>query len=109
MAVNRFATDSDAEIEMVRQAALEAGAFAAVEANHWALGGAGAVELARSVVDACAAARKEAAAGGASTFKYLYPLTAPIKDKIERVAKEIYGAAAVVRWGGRGGGSWGSG
>lgn len=98
VAVNRFASDSDAEIAMVKAAALEAGAHAAVEANHWALGGAGAVELAEAVIAACAAARADAAAG-VSSFRYLYPLSAPIKDKIATVAREIYGAAGVVRAG----------
>ena len=92
VAVNRFATDSDAEIAMVRAAALEAGAVAAVECNHWALGGAGAVDLARAVMDACAAAR----APGAAPFRFLYPLELPIKAKIETIATQIYGAASVT-------------
>ncbi len=95
VAVNRFASDTDAEIAIVKAAALEAGAYAAVEANHWALGGAGAVDLANAVIEACAEARTQAAAG-TSSFKYIYPLSAGIKEKIETVAKEIYGAAEVV-------------
>lgn len=80
---------------MVRQAALEAGAHAAVEANHWAKGGAGAVDLANAVIEACAEARKQAASG-LSSFRYLYPLDADIKAKIETVAQQIYGAEGVV-------------
>jgi formyltetrahydrofolate synthetase len=104
VAVNRFHTDTDAEIALVKERALAAGAFAAVEANHWARGGAGAAELATSLSDACAAARAEAAAaatpsgsgsGAAGGFRYLYPLDAPIKEKVATIAAEIYGAAAV--------------
>ena len=98
VAVNRFATDTDAEIALVREAALAAGAHSAVEANHWAEGGAGAVALAQAVIDACASAREGAG------FRFLYPPEAPLKTKIETVAKEIYGAAGVVRT--LGGGGW---
>jgi formyltetrahydrofolate synthetase len=91
VAVNRFATDTDAEIEIVKKAALEAGALAAVECNHWAKGGAGAVELADAVVAACSKARSATE----SSFKFLYPLEMPIKDKISTIAREIYGAAGV--------------
>ena len=94
VAVNRFSTDSDAEIAMVKAAAMEAGAFAAVEANHWAQGGLGAVDLARAVVDACAAA-KTAAATGAGGFRFLYPLELGLKEKIAAIAHGIYGAASV--------------
>lgn len=90
VAVNRFATDADSEIAMVVRAATEAGAVA-VEANHWALGGAGAVDLARAVVTACAEAR----AAGPESFKFLYPLEASPKAKIEAICTGIYGAAAV--------------
>lgn len=94
VAVNRFSTDTEAEVALVKAAALEAGAFAAVEANHWALGGAGAVDLARAVVDACAAA-KAAAASGAGGFRFLYPIEMGLKDKIAAIALGIYGAAGV--------------
>lgn len=57
VAINRFATDTDAELELVRTLSLAAGATAAVVANHWAEGGAGAADLGRAVIDACAAAR----------------------------------------------------
>jgi formyltetrahydrofolate synthetase len=112
VAINRFATDTDAEIAAVKAAALEAGATAAVEANHWAQGGAGAADLARAVAVACAASRAADAAAAAassgsaaapssapaasSTFKFLYPLDLPIKGKIEAIAKGIYGAAEVT-------------
>jgi formyltetrahydrofolate synthetase len=91
VAVNRFSTDSDAEVALVCKAAMEAGAFAAVECNHWAEGGAGAIGLAKAVTAACAHTR----AAPLPTFKYLYALEVPIKTKIETVCFEVYGAAKV--------------
>jgi methylenetetrahydrofolate dehydrogenase (NADP+)/methenyltetrahydrofolate cyclohydrolase/formyltetrahydrofolate synthetase len=91
VAVNRFATDSDREIAAVIAAANAAGAEA-VEANHWAEGGRGAVKLAEAVVAACARSR----AAGAGSFRPLYPLDLPIKEKIETICTSIYGAAAVT-------------
>ncbi len=86
VAVNRFWHDTEAEIAMVKRIAEEAGAEAAVMANHWAEGGAGAIELAEAVV---------AAAEKPSEFRFLYDLEQPIKNKIEIIAKEIYGADGV--------------
>jgi len=86
VAVNRFTADTDAEIELVCGAALEAGAEEAVMTDHWARGGAGAVDLARAVMAAC---RKE------KDFRFLYPLEWDIKKKIETIATRIYGAAGV--------------
>lgn len=63
VAINRFATDTDAELELVRSLSLAAGATAAVVANHWAEGGAGAADLGRAVIDACAAARANETSG----------------------------------------------
>jgi formate--tetrahydrofolate ligase len=88
VAVNKFKTDTEAEIEVVKQAAMEAGAFDAVMANHWALGGAGAADLARAVERACAA-------NDEANFKFLYDLDLTIKEKIEVISKEIYGADGV--------------
>lgn len=86
VAVNRFTSDTDAEIEIVRQSALEAGAEEAVMSNHWAEGGAGAVALARAVI---------AASGKKGNFRFLYPLEWDIKKKIETIATRIYGASGV--------------
>ncbi len=87
VAVNRFATDSDAELELIRKLAVEeGGAEAAVMANHWEEGGQGAVELARAVV---------AAAEKPRNFHFLYPLEMSIKEKIETIAREVYGADGV--------------
>lgn len=72
---------------MVRKLSLEAGADAAVPSNHWAEGGAGAIELARAVVEACRAG---------SSFKLLYEDQLSIKDKILTIGKEMYGAAEVT-------------
>jgi methylenetetrahydrofolate dehydrogenase (NADP+)/methenyltetrahydrofolate cyclohydrolase/formyltetrahydrofolate synthetase len=86
VAVNSFATDTKAEVELVRQAAVEAGAEDAVVARHWMEGGKGAVDLAEAVVRA---------AEKPSNFKFLYPLDIPIKEKIEIICTQIYGAEGV--------------
>jgi formyltetrahydrofolate synthetase len=86
VAVNSFATDTQAEVDLVRQAALEAGAEDSVVARHWMEGGAGAVKLAEAVVKA---------AEKPSNFKFLYPLNISIKEKIETICKQIYGADGV--------------
>jgi len=86
VAINRFPSDTPAEIELARKAAEDAGAEAAVTANHWAEGGKAAVELAEAVVAACEKPSK---------FKLLYPDDMPIKKKIETIAKKIYLAGEV--------------
>ncbi|MFB6291522.1 MAG: formate--tetrahydrofolate ligase [Candidatus Bipolaricaulia bacterium] len=86
VAVNRFSTDTDKEIELVRKKAIEAGAFDAVESNHFTDGGEGAVELAEATVEAT---EEE------SNFEFLYDLDKSIKEKIETIATEIYGAEGV--------------
>ena len=86
VAVNRFTTDTDAEIELVRQKAREAGAEDAVPSEVWAKGGEGGAALAEAVVRAC---EKPA------SFRFLYELDLPIKDKIEAIATKIYGAYGV--------------
>ncbi|MFM7174770.1 MAG: formate--tetrahydrofolate ligase, partial [Caldilinea sp.] len=86
VAINRFHTDTEAEIEQIRRKALEAGAHDAVPSNHWAEGGAGAVALGHAVVAACQQP---------SHFNYLYPLERSIKEKIETIVTQIYGGAGV--------------
>jgi len=86
IAVNKFATDTAAEIEMVREAAVAAGAEDAVVSEVWAKGGEGGAALAESVVKACEKP---------SNFKFLYPLDIPIKEKIETIATKVYGADGV--------------
>lgn len=68
VAVNRFSTDTEAELNLVKQICMEAGAFSAVVANHWAEGGKGAIDLGVAVMEACADAKKNG-----SPFKFLYP------------------------------------
>ncbi len=86
VAINFFPTDTDAEIETVKRHAKAAGAFDAVVSKHWSDGGEGAKELAQAVVTA---------ADQPSDFKFLYPLDLPIKEKIEIIAKKVYGAGSV--------------
>jgi formyltetrahydrofolate synthetase len=86
IAVNSFATDTPAEVELVRAAAVEAGAEDAIVCTHWMEGGKGAVKLAEAVVKA---------AEKPSNFEFLYPLNISIKEKIEIICKEIYGADGV--------------
>ncbi len=86
VAVNAFTDDTEAEIELVRKAAIDAGAVGAAHSNHWAEGGDGAIELAKAVVSACEQPSK---------FEYLYPLDISIRDKIEIIAKQVYGASEV--------------
>ena len=95
VAVNQFVTDTPAEVELVMEAAKAAGAFAAVGANHWAEGGAGAVDLANAVVAACAETRAEAVPGEGIAKHLLYPDEMGIVEKTETVAREIYGADGV--------------
>ena len=86
IAINNFATDTEVELELVRKAAVEGGAEAAMVCNHWALGGEGITALAEEVIRA---------ANRPSNFQYLYPLDWPIKKKIETIAGEVYGADGV--------------
>jgi len=86
VAINLFPSDTDREVEVVREAALAAGAMDAVTADNHARGSLGALELARAVI--------KAAESGAE-MRFLYPLEASIKEKIEIIATQIYGADGV--------------
>ncbi|MBI5353883.1 MAG: formate--tetrahydrofolate ligase [Chloroflexi bacterium] len=86
VAVNSFANDTKAEVEIVREAAIKAGAMDAVVSRHWMEGGKGAIDLAKAVVKACEKP---------SNFKFLYPLNVSVKEKIETIAREIYRADGV--------------
>ena len=87
VAVNKFITDTPAELELVRKAAIEeGGAVDSVVCEHWEKGGEGAVDLANAVIKA---------AEMPSSFKFLYPLEESIKAKIETIAREVYGADGV--------------
>ena len=86
VAINAFHTDTQAEWDIVREAALRAGAFDAVVTKHWAKGGEGAAKLAEAVVKAT---------DEPSDFKFLYDVEQSIKEKIETLAREVYGADGV--------------
>ncbi|MDO8671079.1 MAG: formate--tetrahydrofolate ligase, partial [Dehalococcoidia bacterium] len=86
VAVNKFTFDTQAEIDLIKRIAVEAGAEGAFISEVWAKGGEGGRELAEAVV---------AAANKKSDFKFLYELNQPIKAKIETIATEIYGADGV--------------
>ena len=83
--VNRFYTDTDEEVAIVKKAAEAAGARCA-ESKHWELGGEGALEFADAVIDAC---EEE------SNFEFLYPLDMKLRDRVDMVAREVYGADGV--------------
>ncbi|MDD4571317.1 MAG: formate--tetrahydrofolate ligase [Clostridia bacterium] len=83
--LNSFYTDTPAEIEVVRQAVLAAGARFAVS-EHWLKGGEGAIELAEQVMEAC---EEEV------DLQYLYPLEMPLRQRVEKIAREVYGADGV--------------
>ncbi len=86
VALNRFPDDTDDEIELVRKLALENGAYAA-EANEGVTkGGEGAAALAEAVV---------AAAEEPNQFDFVYELDSPIEQKIEAIAKRVYGADGI--------------
>ena len=86
VAINKFETDTEAEIAVVREEAIAAGAADAIPANHWAEGGQGAVELAKGVI---AASEKE------KDFKLLYSLDGNVQARIEKIGKIMYGAEKV--------------
>jgi len=86
VAINLFPTDTAREIAAVREAALAAGAADAVTSDHHARGGLGALELAKAVIKA---------AETPSDMRFLYPLDASIKEKIETIATQVYGADGV--------------
>jgi len=83
--INSFHTDTKDEIAMVRKYAEQAGARCAVS-EHWLKGGDGALELADVVVEAC---------NQKVDFKFLYPLELPLRQRVEKIAKEVYGADGV--------------
>lgn len=79
--------DTEAELEIVRKAAVENGAFDAVISHHYAEGGKGAEKLADALLKTCANKK--------STFRFLYELNKSIEEKITTIAREMYGADEV--------------
>ena len=86
VAINRFDSDTGAEIDTIRRIAKEAGARDAVVSTLWAEGGRGGLELARAVIET---------ANEPSEFRFLYDLDLPIRDKIKIIATKVYGASGV--------------
>ena len=86
VALNRFKTDTDKEVALVRERAKKAGDSDCLISEVWAKGGKGALELAKAVVKA---------ADEKNSFKFLYPLDIPIKEKIKDIAVQVYGAGDV--------------
>jgi formate--tetrahydrofolate ligase len=83
--INSFHTDTKEEIAVIRREAERAGARVAVS-SHWAQGGDGALELADAVIDAC---------NDKVDFKFLYPLEMPLRQRVDTIAKRVYGADGV--------------
>ncbi len=83
--INRFPTDTDAEVGLVRRHVEAAGARCAV-GEHWRRGGEGALELADAVIEA----GEEPA-----EFRFLYPPEMPLRQRVDRIAREVYGADGV--------------
>lgn len=84
--INKFYTDSQKEIEAIKKACEECGAMVAVS-EHWEKGGAGALDLAHTVIEACES--------GGNAFHPLYNWDLPFKERIDMIAKEVYGADGV--------------
>ncbi|MEQ8764952.1 MAG: formate--tetrahydrofolate ligase [Planctomycetota bacterium] len=86
VAVNRFPTDTEKEIELIRERALAAGASAAIISEVHAKGGEGGEDFGQALVEA---------AESPSEFKHLYPLDISIREKLETLATRLYGAGSV--------------
>jgi len=87
VAVNRFPTDTDAEIALIQERARAAGAVACAESNVFESGGEGGEALAHAVI--------EAAESGTADFRHAYDIESPIREKIETLATSVYGAGSV--------------
>lgn len=86
VAINKFVTDTDAEIDVLREEAIAAGAEDAILSDHWAQGGIGAVELAKGVI---------AASEKPKELKFTYGLDGTIQERIEAIGQKMYGADKV--------------
>jgi len=84
--INSFYTDTVAEVTLIKKIAEQHGALAA-HSRHWLKGGEGARELAEAVIAAC---------NEKSSFKFLYDLSLPLRQRIELIAREVYGAQGVT-------------
>ena len=88
VAINKFETDTEAEIAALREEALAAGAEDAIPANHWAEGGKGAIDLAKGVISACEKADP-------NEFRLLYDTKGTAQERVESICKNMYGADKV--------------
>ena len=86
VAINKFEADTDAEIAVIREESISAGAEDAMPANHWAEGGKGAIDLAKGVI---------ASSAKPKDFKLLYDLDGTVQERIEKIGKVMYGADKV--------------
>jgi len=88
VAINRFNSDTESELALVRKKAIFGGAASAVVSEVWKYGSGGGLKLAKAVMNATSKGRGH--------FRFLYPLDMPIKDKIETISRRMYGAARVT-------------
>mmetsp|Transcript_3994 Transcript_3994/g.4427 ORF Transcript_3994/g.4427 Transcript_3994/m.4427 type:complete len:947 (-) Transcript_3994:54-2894(-) len=87
VAINKMSSDSESEHQVIKEEALKAGATDAIVSNHWEEGGKGAVELGQGIIEACNSQDKQ--------FKFLYESEKSVEEKINAIAKEMYGAGEV--------------
>lgn len=89
VAINQFETDTQAELELIQQEAVNSGADYAVCTNHWAEGGKGALELAKSVEKAVAKSKSD------QPQEFLYDVNSSVEDKLLTIASKMYGASNI--------------
>ncbi|CAJ0824908.1 5773_t:CDS:10 [Entrophospora sp. SA101] len=89
VAINQFTTDTQNELDLIRKIAIESGAKDALPSTHWSHGGKGALDLAKAIVEATNSSSSD------KKFKFLYGLDKSIVEKIEIIAKEMYGADGI--------------
>lgn len=87
VAINRFLTDTEAEIALIKEEAIAAGAEDAIPANHWAEGGKGALDLAKGIIASSSKPKPD--------FKLLYDLDGTVQQRIEKIGQAMYGADKV--------------
>lgn len=85
--INRFPTDTEAELKLIKHIVERETGAACVVSEHWLWGGKGALDLADAVIEAC---EKPV------DFRFLYPLETPFREKVELIAREVYGADGVI-------------
>ena len=84
--INKFYTDTDAEVALLRRLCAENGVRCALS-EHWQYGGEGAIELAQAVIEACEEPQED--------IRFLYDLDTPLRKRVELIATEVYGADGV--------------